>query len=74
MLQETASVCLIMERVIGGNLHQRIKDATRPRISYLEILQVKLLSQLFDDMLHEEASSSSQCLPCLTVELAVSLA
>ena len=41
-LQETANVCLIMELVTGGNLHQRIKDTSRARLSYMEILQVRL--------------------------------
>jgi serine/threonine protein kinase len=40
-LRDHASACLVMELVQGGNLHQRIYDRTRPRLTYLEILQVK---------------------------------
>lgn len=33
-------VCLIMELMEGGSLHQRIYDRCKRRMGYLEILQV----------------------------------
>ena len=33
-------VCLIMEKMVGGILFQRIYDPNKRRMSYLEILQV----------------------------------
>ncbi len=36
------NVCLIMELMEGGNLFQRIYDRKKRRMSYLEILQVRL--------------------------------
>lgn len=38
-LRNPASACLVMELVQGGNLHQRIYDSTKPRLTHLEILQ-----------------------------------
>jgi len=37
-VQDKANVCLIMELAKGGNLHQRINDTTKGRLSYMEIL------------------------------------
>ena len=42
-LRDRASCCLIMELAEGGNLHQRIHDPVRGRMSLLETLQVPFL-------------------------------
>lgn len=39
-LRNRATACLIMELAEGGNLHQRIYDPRRPRMSLVEALQV----------------------------------
>jgi hypothetical protein len=40
-LDGTSTICLIMELVEGGNLHQRIHDPRRPRMTLLEALEVR---------------------------------
>jgi hypothetical protein len=35
-----------MELVMGGNLHQRIYDSSKPRLTHLEILQVCISEDL----------------------------
>ena len=39
-LKSHATCCLIMELAAGGNLHQRIYDTSRPRMTLIEALQV----------------------------------
>ncbi|KAK9918851.1 hypothetical protein WJX75_007510 [Coccomyxa subellipsoidea] len=39
-LRDPVSACLVMELVMGGNLHQRIYDSSKPRLTHLEILQI----------------------------------
>jgi len=43
-LDKRSTICLIMELVEGGNLHQRIHDPRRPRMTLLESLEVCLFS------------------------------
>jgi hypothetical protein len=40
-LRDAGSACLVMELVPGGNLHQRIYDRARPRMTHLGILQAR---------------------------------
>ena len=40
-LKDPGSACLVMELVPGGNLHQRIYDRSLPRMTHLDILQVR---------------------------------
>ena len=40
-LDKRSTICLIMELVEGGNLHQRVHDPRRPRMTLLEALEVR---------------------------------
>jgi Protein tyrosine and serine/threonine kinase len=40
-LKDPSSACIVME-LLQGNLHQRIYDRSRPRMSAMEVLQVTL--------------------------------
>lgn len=40
-LKDPANACLVMELVRGGNLHQRIYDRNLPRLTHMQILQVR---------------------------------
>ena len=46
-LKDPAHACLVMELVKGGNLHQRIYDRSTPRLTHLEILQVRSQSSSY---------------------------
>ena len=64
VLQEKANVCLIMELAKGGNLHQRINDATKSRLSYMEILQLahdvaEGLAYLHPSVIHRDLKPSN---------------
>lgn len=57
--KDKSKVCLIMELVPGGNLHQRIYDATKKRMSYLEVLGIahdmaEALAYLHPSVVHRD--------------------
>ena len=41
-LKDPGNACLVMELVRGGNLHQRIYDRNLPKLTHMQILQVRL--------------------------------
>ena len=41
-LKDPGNACLVMELVRGGNLHQRIYDRNLPKLTHMQILQVRI--------------------------------